>query len=244
MSWRGLLGLALVSMSVSITPEAVQSDAGLIGPWGGGRIRMAVTSGGATVEYDCAAGAIDEPIRPDHEGNFEVRGTHALRPSSGAPGEPTPERHAAVFKGWTNREEMRLTVTLADTGRAVGEFTLGHGRPAELGPCLLGTWGGEHVRLLVKERGATIEYDCAAGTIDEPLNPDTEGRFEVRGTHVFEQGGPRRTGEPQPRLRPALYQGWTDGARMRLTVSLPDTSRDVGTFSLGLGQRATLEKCL
>ncbi len=139
---------------------------------------------------------------------------------------------------------MKLSVTLTESGTPVGTFVLRHGAPAEIDACLQGAWGGEHIRLLVNESGATIEYDCAAGTIDEPLRPDDDGNFEARGTHVFEQGGPRTIGEPRPRPRSAHYTGWTDGAKMTLTVTLPRTSREVGTFSLGLGQRAQLEKCL
>ena len=31
---------------------------------------------------------------------------------------------------------------------------------------LLGEWGGEHIGLTVLAAGATLEYDCASGTID------------------------------------------------------------------------------
>src|SRR6266404_4607647 len=45
----------------------------------------------------------------------------------------------------------------------------------------VGDWGGRHIRLSVTERGATIEYDCANGTIEEPLLLGRDGRFDVRG---------------------------------------------------------------
>ncbi len=107
-----------------------------------------------------------------------------------------------------------------------------------------GSWGGEHIHLVVTETAAKVQYDCAAGTIDEPLLPDKKGKFEARGMHVFESGGPRRLGEPPPKRHPALYRGWTDGREMRLTVTLLDTGKDVGTFSLGLGRPSLLERCL
>lgn len=107
-----------------------------------------------------------------------------------------------------------------------------------------GTWGGEHIRMVVSEAGAAVEYDCAVGAIDEPLKPDREGIFEARGTYVFERGGPRYQGEPPPKKHPASYRGWTDGSEMRLTVTLLDEKKDMGTFSLGRGRRAVLEKCL
>ena len=96
----------------------------------------------------------------------------------------------------------------------------------------------------VTKTGAKVEYDCAFGKIDEPLLTDKNGNFEARGTHVFERGGPLEIGEPPPKRLPAAYRGWTDGSRMSLTVTLLDTGKDVGTFSLGLGRPPRIEKCL
>lgn len=107
-----------------------------------------------------------------------------------------------------------------------------------------GSWGGEHIRLVVTETGATVEYDCAFGRIDEPLLSDKEGNFNARGIHGFESGGPREAGAPPPKQPAALYRGWTDGSQMRLTVTLPDMGTEVGTFSLGLGRAAHLERCM
>jgi hypothetical protein len=107
-----------------------------------------------------------------------------------------------------------------------------------------GSWGGEHIRLVVTDAGAMVEYDCAFGTIDEPLRLDKNGNFEAFGTHVIERGGPLQIGEPPPKRHPAMYRGWTDGRHMRLTVALLETGEDVGTFALGLGRPPQLEKCL
>ena len=107
-----------------------------------------------------------------------------------------------------------------------------------------GSWGGEHIRMIVTAVGATVGYDCARGTIDEPLLVERNGNFEALGNHVFERGGPARPGEPQPVKHSALYRGWTDGNQMRLTVSLIDTEKEVGTFWLGLGRTPMIEKCL
>jgi hypothetical protein len=108
---------------------------------------------------------------------------------------------------------------------------------------LVGSWGGEHIRLTVTEQGGELEYDCAFGTIAEPLRPDKDGNFDVRGFHTFETGGPVGPEDPKPKGRPARFQGWTDDKDMRLTVYLTDTGYVIGTFSLGLGRKAILEKC-
>ena len=91
----------------------------------------------------------------------------------------------------------------------------GHAQTPDL-PLLAGEWGGPHIRLIASDAGARVEYDCATGSIDDPLRPDGEGRFESRGSYVEERGGPVLRGEPAPKPRPARYRGWTDGTDMRL----------------------------
>jgi len=94
-----------------------------------------------------------------------------------------------------------------------------------------GIWGGDHIRLEVTGHSATIEYDCANGTIDGPLVVDGRGNFKLTGTHVREHGGPIRRGE-SGNARRARYSGWTDGKRMTLTVVLSDAKETVGIFTL------------
>jgi hypothetical protein len=106
-----------------------------------------------------------------------------------------------------------------------------------------GTWGGDRVQLTVTEQGATIEYDCGHGTIDEPVTTDARGRFAAKGTHVFEHGGPAREDEPDSR-HAARYQGRVEGDAMDLTVTIVDSQREVGAFTLKRGVYTRLHKCL
>ncbi len=105
-----------------------------------------------------------------------------------------------------------------------------------------GTWGGLHLQMEVADGSATIEYDCANGTIAGPLTVDSRGRFNWRGTHVPEHGGPIRKDE-KPNISPARYTGWTDGKKMTLTVTLTDTNETLGTYSLVHGQEGRVFKC-
>lgn len=126
-----------------------------------------------------------------------------------------------------------------------------------------GMWGGAHVRLDLGERGATLEYDCAHGTIDELISLDAEGRFDVRGTHETEQGGAITTGisvanEDENNATAAAaaatgaaantqlvrYVGLVKGDVMTLSVIHADTKQDFGTFTLKRGASARLFKCL
>ena len=107
----------------------------------------------------------------------------------------------------------------------------------------IGIWGGEHIQMQVTESGAQIEYDCAHGSVDEPLALDREGRLDVKGTHVRERGGPVRRGD-KPDSHPARYTGRVEGQTMTLTVTLTDSDESAGTFTLTQGEQGRIRKCL
>ena len=106
----------------------------------------------------------------------------------------------------------------------------------------IGTWGGEHISLEVTARGGQVEYDCAHGTIDQKIVPDARGRFDLRGTHVREHGGPVRKDETAD-SHPARFNGEIKDNTMTLTVTESDTKEMVGTFTLVYGQQPHLMKC-
>ena len=105
-----------------------------------------------------------------------------------------------------------------------------------------GSWGGMHIRIEVGSRSATIDYDCAHGTIDGPLTIDSKGRFTWRGTHNREHGGPIRSDE-KANGRPATYSGWIKGDTMTLTVKLDDTDEVLDTYTLQRGSPGRVFKC-
>ena len=110
------------------------------------------------------------------------------------------------------------------------------------GPVNPGDWGGEHIGLVVAASGATIEYDCATGTIDEPLVA-TDGAFSAVGTHTPGHGGPIRQDEI-PDKHPARYEGLIDGETMTLDVTLSDSGEKLGRYTLVRGRPAQVLKCL
>ena len=105
-----------------------------------------------------------------------------------------------------------------------------------------GNWGGQHIQLSVTNGSAQIEYDCANGTITGPLKIDNRGKFELRGTHNVERGGPTRI-DAEPGGEPAKYTGWTDGKKMKLTVTLVNSKAEIGTFELTRGSAGRIFKC-
>lgn len=138
----------------------------------------------------------------------------------------------AVWLGCAGRGAGGLAVSAAQEGESVTP----------------GAWGGERVRLEVTEKGAAFETDCAHGTIDHPVTTEAGGRFKAKGHYVREHGGPEREeereGEREGMGAPALYTGRTDGKTMTLTVRLAQTNEEVGSFTLTLGKKVRLTKCM
>lgn len=107
---------------------------------------------------------------------------------------------------------------------------------------LRGTWGGEHIAMEVTDTGATIEYDCAHGRITEKIAPDAEGKFEAKGIHKRERGGPARKGEDDS--QPAIFRGSIKDQTMTLTVELTENNESAGTFTLTQGKTGRIRKCM
>jgi hypothetical protein len=95
----------------------------------------------------------------------------------------------------------------------------------------------------VTDEGALIEYDCAHGSVSEPLRLDREGKFSAKGTHFREKGGPQSAGAEE-KGEPVIYSGTTDGKTATITITNSVTDEVIGTFSLTLGKRSRITKCL
>jgi hypothetical protein len=108
---------------------------------------------------------------------------------------------------------------------------------------MIGTWGGEHVRITIGAASAILVYDCAHGTIDQAFVVDPAGRFDLVGTHVPESPGPVREDKP-PVAHPARYAGSTDGKTLTFSTTLTDSGQILGPFTLSLGAPGHLFRCL
>jgi hypothetical protein len=115
-------------------------------------------------------------------------------------------------------------------------------RPRKMQRISTGSWGAPHIRIDVGQSSATIDYDCANGTIDGPLTFDSRGRFTWRGTHRREGPGPIRVGH-EFKGSLALYTGSIKGDTMTLTVKLTDTNEVVDTYTLKRGSFGRVFKC-
>ena len=107
----------------------------------------------------------------------------------------------------------------------------------------IGTWGGDHIGLEVTDKGAQADFDCAHGSIDEPMTLASDGRFDARGSYTRETPGPLREGQGGQAV-PARYSGLVQGSTMTITISLTESGETVGAFTLTRGKTPKITKCL
>ena len=106
-----------------------------IGTWGGDHILLEVTADGATLELDCAHGAVEGAIRLDSEGRFDAGGIF-VQERGGPVREGGEDARPARYTGSVEGKTMTLTIAVGDGGETLGPFELVHGRSARLTKCL------------------------------------------------------------------------------------------------------------
>jgi hypothetical protein len=105
-----------------------------------------------------------------------------------------------------------------------------------------GVWGGQHIRAEVTDSGANLEFDCAHGTIDQPIVMDGKGSFDVKGKFTTERGGPtRRDEESNDRL--VRYIGHLNDQALSLTIIDAGTKEKIDRFTLTHGSDGRIMKC-
>jgi len=102
-------------------------------------------------------------------------------------------------------------------------------------------WGGNGVSLEVSDGKASLEFDCANGTISEPIMLDNEGRFEVPGLYVREGPGPVRQGGNKQSQ--AIYSGVVKDDTMTLSIRMDGSSDELLKVTLVRGKQGRLRKC-
>ncbi len=127
-----LLPLVLVAACGSLTAAGDRRTLAP-GSWGGDHVALEVTAQGGSIEFDCAHGAIAEPIVLDDDGHFESTGTY-VREHGGPVREGEEDARPARYAGRVQGQTMTLTITVG--GEALGPFELERGRTPRITKCL------------------------------------------------------------------------------------------------------------
>ena len=110
---RQMLMAAIIGGSLlAACSEAGEAPGSVAGAWGGDRLNLILGPDGGRLEYDCATGSIDAPVRLDAAGRFIAHGTHT-------PHQPGPERidqatttRAATYDGRVAGNVLELSVRI------------------------------------------------------------------------------------------------------------------------------------
>jgi hypothetical protein len=106
------------------------------GTWGTLHMRIQVENGAARIEYDCAHGTINGPLKVDSKGRFNLLGTHVRERPGPVRIDQTPEDRPARYTGWTDGRKMTLTVTLEDGSKeTLGKYELTRGQSGRVFKC-------------------------------------------------------------------------------------------------------------
>ena len=128
----GSLVLLLVSAAVARPRKTQRLRAET---WGGQHIHIDVGEKSATIDYDCANGAIEGPLTIDSKGRFSWRGTFSREHPGPIRVDEKPNSRAAIYSGSINGDTMYLTVRLVDSKEEMATFTLTRGRPGRVFKC-------------------------------------------------------------------------------------------------------------
>jgi hypothetical protein len=113
---------------------------------------------------------------------------------------------------------------------------------------LLGAWGGPHAGLAFQGGLAEVQFDCASGTVDDPITPAKDGSFSAKGTYRTGTAGPVKVGQFF-KSQGAIYSGRIAKAAkeapqvMTLNVALEDGTA-LGPFTLTEGTPPQITRCL
>ena len=107
---------------------------------------------------------------------------------------------------------------------------------------LTGVWGGDRVNLTLALENGQLDYDCAAGSIDVQVLPDSTGKFSVRGTHQqFQRGGDRV--DHALKAQGASYEGRVVGDVLELRMRI-DGDATTHSYRLEKNKKVKLLRCL
>jgi hypothetical protein len=103
------------------------------GMWGGDHAVLELTDKGGEIEFDCARGHLDEPLRVDADGRFDVKGTFTPEHAGPIRRNENPAQSDTRYTGQIVGTTMTLKIIRGGTD--LGSFTLVRGARPILKKC-------------------------------------------------------------------------------------------------------------
>ena len=127
-----LAGLLFIVFMTTVNGQKTQRFA--TGVWGGPHISIEVGAHSATVEYDCAHGAIEGPLVIDSAGKFHLRGTFTAERGGPVRAGAASREQPATYTGEIKDNTMTLTLKVGDS-EDTENFTLEKDKQGKLVKC-------------------------------------------------------------------------------------------------------------
>jgi hypothetical protein len=105
------------------------------GAWGGEHVRLRVSAGGGTLEFDCAHGEVSAPFVLDREGRFDLSGTLTREGPGPIRIGRLPSAAPARYSGRVEGETMTLSVKVEGADRDADTYTLTRGSDGHVFKC-------------------------------------------------------------------------------------------------------------
>jgi hypothetical protein len=104
------------------------------GAWGDDHVVLTVNDNGGRVEFDCAHGTLDHPLRLDELGRFSVPGTYVPEHAGPVARGERVESRPARYQGRLDRQKIEFTVTTEGHAGA-GPYTVTLAKAPKLTKC-------------------------------------------------------------------------------------------------------------
>lgn len=103
--------------------------------WGTTDIILRVEKDVVKIEYVCAEGEINEPLKVDEQGNFNADGVHIRHKPGPVIEGAKPNRQPAKYQGKISGDKMTLKITYKESGEEIGNYTLERGKTPRMQRC-------------------------------------------------------------------------------------------------------------
>jgi hypothetical protein len=127
--------LALLLAFAACSPTTGPDPIAVSGTWGGDHAELTAGPASATLEFDCAHGALPVPLTLNN-GTFDVAGDFFRERGGPIREDETLTRQPARYSGAVNGTTMSLRVRLTDPPQDLGTYALTFGTSGRLFKCL------------------------------------------------------------------------------------------------------------
>lgn len=128
------MSATMLILAIAGIASAAAGSSGLEGKWAGDRLIMTVRPDGATINSDCARGAINQPLHLDRHLRFSATGTFTADKAGPQKADEAVRAIPSTFRGQLAGDTLDLSIEAE--GQELRKFKLQRGGTVKLVRCL------------------------------------------------------------------------------------------------------------